>query len=72
MRFYTGVHEACCGIDRHARAMVRLSRQPRRGAPVPPADADDPEILPKAIAPSRQDLVVAVACMLAFQEHIPS
>jgi hypothetical protein len=31
-----------------------------------------PEILLKAIAPSRQDLVVAVECMLTLQEHIPS
>ena len=29
-----------------------------------------PESLPKAMAPSRQDLVVAVECLLALQEHI--
>jgi hypothetical protein len=31
-----------------------------------------PEILLKTMAPSRQDLVVAVECRLALQEHIPS
>jgi hypothetical protein len=30
------------------------------------------EILLKAMAPSRQDLMVAVECLLALQEHIPS
>jgi hypothetical protein len=66
MRFYTRVHEADGGVDLHARSMyvcivnrdgeLLLHRQ------MPTT----PESLLKAIAPYRQDLVVAVACMFSW------
>src|SRR5262245_27361898 len=46
--------------------MVRLSHQPRRGDPAPPAYAPNPEIFLKAMAPYRQDLVVAVECRFTW------
>ena len=63
MRFYTNVHEAYCGIDLHARTMYAciLNRDGEillhRNMPTTPA------IFLKAVAPYRQDLVVAVECM---------
>jgi hypothetical protein len=66
MRFYTNVHEAYCGIDLHARTMYVciLNREGEillyRNMPT------TPEILLKAIAPYRQDLVVAVECLLTW------
>jgi len=45
MRFYTRVYEAYCGIDLHARTMVRLYSQPRRRDPAPPAYAHKPREL---------------------------
>ena len=62
MRFYTKVHEAYCGIDRHARSMdvctvnhdgELLVHRHMNAAP-------DPFL--KAVAPSRDGLVVAVEC----------
>ena len=58
MRFYTRVHEAYCGIDLHARTMVRLYSQWRRGEPAPCPAPTSPESFLKAMAPYRQDLVV--------------
>jgi hypothetical protein len=66
MRFYTRVHEAYCGIDRHARTMYvcTLNRDGEillhRNMPT------NPEIFLKAIAPYRRDLVVAVECMFTW------
>jgi hypothetical protein len=66
VRFYTKVHDAYCGIDRHARTMYVciVSRDGEillhRHMPT------TPEIFLKAIAPHRQDLVVAVECLLTW------
>jgi transposase len=66
MRFYTKAHEAYCGIDLHARTMYVciLNRDGEillhRKMPT------TPEIFLKAIAPYRQDLVVAVECMFTW------
>jgi hypothetical protein len=66
MRFYTNVHEAYCGIDLHARTMYVciLNRDGEillhRNMPT------SPETFLKAIAPYRQDLVVAVECMFTW------
>jgi transposase len=66
MRFYTNVHEAYCGIDWHARTryVCLLNRDGEillhRHRPT------TPEIFLKAIAPDRQDLVVAVECLLTW------
>jgi transposase len=66
MRCSTNVHEAYCGIDLHARTMYVciLNRNGEillhRNMPT------TPESFPKAIAPYRQDLVVAVACTFTW------
>jgi transposase len=66
MRFYTNVHEAYCGIDLHTRTMYVgvLSRDGEillhRHMPT------TPEIFLKALAPYRQDLVVAAECMFTW------
>jgi transposase len=66
MRFYTKVHEAYCGIDLHTRTMYVciLNRGGEillhRNMPT------TPESFLKAIAPYRQDLVVAVECMYTW------
>jgi len=63
MRFYTKPHQFSCGIDLHARTrylcilhqdgeiMLHRNLQAR------------PEMLRKAMAPYRDDIVVAVACL---------
>ena len=66
MRFYTNQHPFYCGIDVHARSMyvcvlsqdgaIRLHRYMQA--------APDPFL--KAVAPYREGLVVAVACMLTW------
>lgn len=79
MRFYTKQHEFYCGIDLHAKTMylciinqegeILLHRNMRT----------DPEAFLKAIAPYRQDIVVAVECIFTWywiadlcdKEHIP-
>jgi transposase len=79
MRFYTKQHHAYCGIDLHARSMyvcilnqegeIRLHRNMKAS----------PEPFLKAIAPYREELVVAVECLftwywladLCVQEGIP-
>ena len=66
MRFCTNVHEAYCGIDLHARTryVCIVNRDGEillhRNMPT------TPEIFLKAIAPYRQDLVVAVECLLTW------
>ena len=79
MRFYTHQHPFYCGIDLHARSMyvcilihdgeILLDRNMKAA----------PEACLKAIAPYRDGLVVAVACIftwygladLCAQEDIP-
>src|SRR5215468_7501597 len=66
MRFYTTQHQFSCGIDLHARTRdacildqhgeIRLHRNM-------PAS---PETFLKAIAPYRDDIVVAVACIFTW------
>jgi transposase len=66
MRFYTGQHQHYCGVDLHARSMylcilgqdgrVLLHRNVR-------AEAD---AFLEAVAPYRQDLVVAVECLFTW------
>ena len=69
MRFYTKQHTHSCGIDLDARWMylcimdqsgkVLLHRNMRA----------TPEAFLKAVAPYREDLVVAVECMLGCTAH---
>ena len=66
MRFYTGQHRYYCGIDLHARTMyvcvldaageIRLQRNLR----------STPEAFLEAIAPFREDVVVAVECIFTW------
>lgn len=66
MRFYTTQHPFYCGIDLHARTMyVCILNQAgatvlHRNMPAPP------EALLKAIAPSRDQIVVAAECMFTW------
>ena len=66
MRFYTETHKHYCGIDLHARTMYVciLDREGQvllhRSLPC------DPERFLRAIAPYRQDLVVAVECIFTW------
>jgi hypothetical protein len=66
LRFYTNPHKFCCGIDLHARSMdvcllshegETLSHRPMEAAPEPCL---------KAVAPSREGLVVAVTCLFTW------
>ena len=66
MRFYTNQHPFYCGIDLHARSMyvcilshdgeILLHRNMKAA----------PEAFLKAIAPYRDGLVVAVACIFTW------
>ena len=66
MRFYTQQHQYHCGIDLHARSMylcildqsgeILLHRNMRA----------NPEAFLKAVAPYREDLVVAVECIFTW------
>src|SRR2546422_3070043 len=66
MRFYTKQHQLYCGIDLHARTMsLCVLHQDgeilvHRNMPAGPAP------FLKAIAPSREDLVVCVACLFPW------
>src|SRR5688572_10513583 len=66
MRFYTNIHEAYCGIDLYARTMYVciINRDGEillhRNMPT------TRESFLKAIAPYRQDLVVAVECIFTW------
>jgi transposase len=79
MRFYTQQHRHYCGIDLHARTMY-LCILDRDGKTVLHRNVKaQPESFLKALAPYREDLVVAVECVftwywladLCAQEEIP-
>ena len=66
MRFYTQQHPCSCGIDLHARTMS-LCIVHRDGAIlVHRTMPAGPDPLLKAIAPSREDVVVCVACLVTW------
>ena len=66
MRFYTKQHRYYCGIDLHARSMYVciLDQQGeillQRNMPCAP------ELFLKALAPYREDMVVAVECIFTW------
>lgn len=66
MRFYTNVHEAYCGIDLHARSMYVCIVNRNGEIMLHRKMPTTPEVFLKAIAPYRQDLVVAVECMFTW------
>jgi transposase len=79
MRFYTKQHQAYCGIDLHARSMYVCILNQGGEIMLHHHMKTSPETFLKAIAPYREDLVVAVECIftwywladLCAQEQIP-
>ena len=66
MRFYTQQHRDDCGIDRHARTMYVCSLEPAGATLLHRNLPASPEALLKAIAPYRDQSVIAAACMLTW------
>jgi hypothetical protein len=79
MRFYTKQHKAYCGIDLHVRTMYLCILHQDGEILLHRNLQTSPDMFLKAIAPYREDLVVAVACIftwywladLCAQEQIP-
>src|SRR4029453_12978031 len=65
-RFYTNQPPFYCGIDLHARTMYVCVLSQSGNVLVHRPMKTDPETFLKAIAPYRQGLVVAVACMCTW------
>ena len=66
MRFYTKQHKHHCGIDLHARSMY-LCIMDQNGAVLLHRNMRaSPDVFLKAVAPYREDLVVAVECMFTW------
>lgn len=66
MRFSTKQHKAYCGIDRHARSMSVCILSQDGEILRHRHMKTSPETLLKAIAPDREDLVVAVECIFTW------
>src|SRR5262249_17234877 len=66
MRFYTQQHQFYCGIDVHARTMYVCMLNHDGEILVHRDMQARPETFLKVIAPYREDLVVAVACLLTW------
>ena len=66
MRFYTKQHKAYCGIDLHARSMYMGILSQDGEIVLHRNMKTSPEMFLKAIAPSREDLVVCVACIFTW------
>ncbi|MCL4536431.1 MAG: IS110 family transposase [Nitrospirae bacterium] len=79
MRFYTKQHEFYCGIDLHAKTMYLCIINQEGDILLHRNMRTDPEVFLRAIAPYRQDIVVAVECIFTWywiadlcdREHIP-
>ncbi len=66
MRFYNVTHKYCCGIDLHARNMYTCVLDQEGNALVHRDLPTDPDVFLKAIAPYRENLVVAVECIFTW------
>jgi transposase len=66
MRFYTTQHKASCGIDRHARSMDVCILSQDGESLLHRNMQTSPEMFLKALAPSRAELVVAVAWIFTW------
>jgi hypothetical protein len=66
MRFYTKQHKAYGGIDLHARRMYVCILSQDGEILLHRNMKTSPETLLKAMAPDREDLVVAVECILTW------
>jgi transposase len=66
MRFYTKQHKAYCGIDLHARTMYLCILNQDGEIMLHRNMKASPEALLKAVAPYRDDLVIAVECVFTW------
>ncbi|HYA01569.1 MAG TPA: IS110 family transposase [Syntrophobacteria bacterium] len=66
MRFYTKQHKYYCGIDLHARSMYICILDEEGETVVHRNSKARPEAFLRAIAPYREDVVVAVECMFVW------
>jgi hypothetical protein len=66
MQFYTKQHQTYCGIDLHARTMYVCILDPRGEVLGHRHMKTDPQTFLNAIAPYREGLVVAVACLFTW------
>jgi len=66
MRFYTRQHRHYCGIDLHARTMYLCILDPTGAVLLHRNIPCDPTLFLQAIAPYRDDLVVAVECIFTW------
>ena len=66
MRFSTQQHPLYCGIDLHARTMYACILDQHGEMQLHRNLQASPEIFLKAIAPSRDDIVVAVECLFTW------
>jgi hypothetical protein len=64
MRFYTKTHQHYCGIDLHAKTMYLCILDSEGAVALHRNIPCEPEKFLRAIAPYREDLVVAVECVL--------
>ena len=69
MRFYTGQHRYTCGIDLHARTMYVCILDSQGQVLVHQNLRATPEAFLEAVAPYRDDLVVAGARALDVEER---
>ena len=66
MRFYTKQHSYYCGIDLHARTMYVCILDQASETLLHRNMPASPEALLKAIAPYRDQIVMAAECMLTW------
>jgi len=66
MRFYTKQHKYSCGIDLHARSMYICILDKEGETVLHRNSKATPEAFLRAIAPYREDVVVAVECMFVW------
>ena len=66
MQFYTKQHQTYGGIDLHARTMYVCILNQAGDILVHPNMKSSPDALLRTIAPSRDDIVVAVECVFAW------
>jgi transposase len=66
MRFYTKQHKYSCGIDLHARSMYICILDKEGKAVLHRNLKARPEAFLRAVAPCREDIVVAVECIFVW------
>ena len=66
MRFYNKQQKRCCGIDLHARSMYLCIIDSKGELLLHQNMRATPEAFLKAVAPYREDLVVAVECIFTW------